>query len=363
MASDRGLSEPMKTYCFDIDGTLCTDTGGEYDKARPDSQAIARLNALYDMGHTITLFTARGATTGIDWRELTEKQLRSWGVKYHRLLMGKPSADVYIDDKAENVRDWLDAAIPRSAAPSTTHESRGSQPVLATPAYLDVDYSPDRVPYGKYPLLLAQWLLRNVYKQPGRLLDIGSGRGEYLAAFHELGFETAGVDISPRAPELSEGARVEVADLERDPLPFPPESFDFVYSKSVIEHTRYPTRMLSRAIEALRPGGTAAILTPSWAHTYWGPFYLDHTHVTPFTAPSLEKALTQTGFTDVEVSNFYQLPFLWRYPFLKPVVLMVAALPLSYRPYKSAPWPDGLNKLIRFSKEVMLLGVGRKPGG
>ena len=29
------------------------------------------------------------------------------------------------------------------------------------------------------------------------------------------------------------------------------------------------------------------MLTPSWRHTYWGPFFIDSTHVTPFTEASL----------------------------------------------------------------------------
>ena len=33
-------------------------------------------------------------------RPLTQAQLKMWGVKYHELLMGKPHADIFIDDKA-----------------------------------------------------------------------------------------------------------------------------------------------------------------------------------------------------------------------------------------------------------------------
>ncbi len=236
------------------------------------------------------------------------------------------------------------------------------QSVLTQAAYLEVTYSQTRAPYGSYPVLLAQWLLKHVYRNPGRLLDLGCGRGEHLAAFAQLGFEVAGVDISPGAPELAKGFRVEVADLERERLPFESNSFDCVFSKSVVEHMHHPTSLLAAAFEALRPGGTAVVMTPSWAHTYWGPFYIDHTHVTPFTAASLADALEITGFESISASAFYQLPFLWRYPFLKPLVWFVAALPLAYRPYQSASWPNGMNKLIRFSKEVMLLGVAKKPG-
>ena len=94
-------------YCFDIDGTLCDNTDGNYEQAEPYPKRIALVNALYSAGHVIKLFTARGSTTGIDWRELTERQLRVWLVNYHELIMGKPDADVFIDDKAHNADHWF----------------------------------------------------------------------------------------------------------------------------------------------------------------------------------------------------------------------------------------------------------------
>ena len=54
---------------------------------------------------TIVYFTARGYETGIDWRDVTEQQFKKWGVKYHNLIFGKPSADIYIGDKMYNVTD------------------------------------------------------------------------------------------------------------------------------------------------------------------------------------------------------------------------------------------------------------------
>ena len=100
------------TYCFDIDGTLCTNTDGDYPSARPCHEVIAQVNHLFAEGHRILLYTARGATTGLDWRELTERQLHEWNVNYHALFMGKPSADVYIDDKAINFDDWRRRGFP-----------------------------------------------------------------------------------------------------------------------------------------------------------------------------------------------------------------------------------------------------------
>ena len=56
----------VKTYCFDIDGTICTNTDGDYASAKPFESRINHINALYNAGHTISFFTARGSTTGID---------------------------------------------------------------------------------------------------------------------------------------------------------------------------------------------------------------------------------------------------------------------------------------------------------
>ena len=48
------------TYVFDIDGTICTTTDGDYALAKPLKDRIAMVNKLYDEGHTIVFQTARG---------------------------------------------------------------------------------------------------------------------------------------------------------------------------------------------------------------------------------------------------------------------------------------------------------------
>jgi hypothetical protein len=39
--------------------------------------------------------------------ELTENQLKDWGCKYNELIMGKPHADLFIDDKGINCDDFF----------------------------------------------------------------------------------------------------------------------------------------------------------------------------------------------------------------------------------------------------------------
>ena len=89
----------MKIF-VDIDETICkTPASRDYRLAKPIEQNIARINQLYDQGHTIVYWTARGTTTGIDWRQTTEQQFKKWHVRYHKLLFNKPNYDLFIDDK------------------------------------------------------------------------------------------------------------------------------------------------------------------------------------------------------------------------------------------------------------------------
>lgn len=94
-----------KRFVFDIDGVIAGFRKGlDYDSAPPNEPMIKIINKLYDMGNEIILHTARGYVTGIDWKELTERQMKDWGVKYHELHFGKPNADYYIDDKSLDMK-------------------------------------------------------------------------------------------------------------------------------------------------------------------------------------------------------------------------------------------------------------------
>lgn len=97
------MPQHSKRYIVDIDGTICTQTASDYANAQPLPDRIAKINALYDEGHTIIYWTARGMASGTDHGDMTEQQLQDWGCKYHSLWMGKPQYDVWVDDKAQ----WL----------------------------------------------------------------------------------------------------------------------------------------------------------------------------------------------------------------------------------------------------------------
>jgi len=97
----------FKIIYVDVDGILCTNTYGDYKKAKPLHQNINKINSLFDEGHTIVIWTARGSTSGIDWSGLTKKQLKKWGVRYTFIEDNKPSYDIIIDDRAMNYPEFF----------------------------------------------------------------------------------------------------------------------------------------------------------------------------------------------------------------------------------------------------------------
>tara|TARA_R110002110_G_scaffold225957_2_gene440111 strand:- start:33367 stop:33687 length:321 start_codon:yes stop_codon:yes gene_type:complete len=103
------------TYVFDIDGTICINSKSDYENSTPIQTRIDKVNELYDAGHTIIFQTARGmgrsknspAFAYAKFFELTQDQLKNWGVKYHSLFLGKPAGDIYVDDKGINDEDFF----------------------------------------------------------------------------------------------------------------------------------------------------------------------------------------------------------------------------------------------------------------
>ena len=101
-----------KTFCFDIDNTICSTNKANYSKSKPKTRVIKLINDLYDNGHTIKIFTARYMGRNDDNISLANKQgydktlrqLKKWNLKFHKLFISKPSFDVFVDDKSFNYK-------------------------------------------------------------------------------------------------------------------------------------------------------------------------------------------------------------------------------------------------------------------
>lgn len=114
------MTEKLKIV-FDIDNTISVwNDDRDYANFKPIHSMIETINHLYDEGHTIILNTARGMSFYNEDMELIEKHNRpiieKWlkdnGVKYHKLYMGKPLGDYYVDDKNISILKFLAKYAP-----------------------------------------------------------------------------------------------------------------------------------------------------------------------------------------------------------------------------------------------------------
>ena len=227
--------------------------------------------------------------------------------------------------------------------------------------YLKTYYSEVMRPKSDYPEKLAKYLTSLYLDNSHRLiLDIACGRGDHLRAFSEIGKQVTGVDIDSDAVKMCAPNDVIIHDITKGDCPLPDDSFDVVFNKSIIEHLQNPEVLLEESSRLLRKDGLIITMCPSWIHMGWGPFYQDHTHVTPFILQSLRDIHLKNGFEIVDICHFRQLPLLWRYPWLKLFTEIIRKLPIPYSPQHQISFPGYLNKVVRFSNEVMLLCVARR---
>lgn len=216
--------------------------------------------------------------------------------------------------------------------------------------YLDVSYSIKKKPLTNYPKKLAKYICDNYYnKKRGSLLDVGCGRGDQLLAFEKLGFKCVGVDNSQRSKDFLKDKFVKV-NVFKEKFPFEDESFDFIFCKSVIEHVPLEAQahFFSECYRVIKKEGTAVFMTIDW-ETNYKIFFTEYTHIYPFAISSLEQCLKIYNFSNIHVERFVQLPIVWDFPSLKILTWLVRLLKLPK-----------INKFLKYSRELMLLGVGKK---
>ena len=128
----------------------------------------------------------------------------------------------------------------------------------------------------------------------------------------------------------------------------------------ILRHIGITIADIEESFRALRPGGMFIGLTPDW-HSQYKYFWDDYTHVKPFTRKGLRDCLLIHGFEDSDCEYFYQLPFIWRFPQLLFIPKLISLLPdsLKWKTLEQRNTKD--RKIIRFSKEKMLLSHGTKP--
>ena len=107
--------------------------------------------------------------------------------------------------------------------------------------YLEVNYFRNEYSEKAYPQLLCRYIVGKYFSKNNnikgkKILDIGSGKGNHLVGFSRLGLESYGVDKRDECISVLENFTIKECDIECDRFPYEDNCFDFVYSKSGLEH-------------------------------------------------------------------------------------------------------------------------------
>ena len=144
---------------------------------------------------------------------------------------------------------------------------------------------------------------------PGRILDMGCGKGLLLAGLQKTGWEVFGTELSEVSAQIAGSAGITVYNLPVEECPFEPESFDVVTLYHSLEHMINPQKTLTAVHRLLRPGGFLVVEVPNIGSWYAGTFGIEWfhfdvpRHLYHFNQQTLRRMLEACGFLVVREST------------------------------------------------------------
>ena len=179
-------------------------------------------------------------------------------------------------------------------------------------------YGPDSVKFVRPMERVVDWMnrirarqLHRLLRAPGRVLEIGCGRGLLLRELARMGHRCCGIERSSlAAARASRIPGLQIFTQSLDECRFAKDSFDLVVQWHVLEHLENPNAVLKEIHRVLKSEGHLVLEVPnfsSWQAGIFGNrwFHLDiPRHLYHFSMQGLIRMLRQNGFTIVRVSTF-----------------------------------------------------------
>ena len=200
-----------------------------------------------------------------------------------------------------------EAAAPPAAQPATAFQ----QPALDDVVYLafeDQFRGSDETVRERLSAYLP------LFARADTVVDLGCGRGEFLAALQQAGVKARGVDANA---EMVAAARARGVDATHgDALaflaPLPDASIGGLMAAQVVEHLEpaYLSRLLAVAAQKLQPGAPIVVETINAACwlAFFSSYIRDPTHVRPLHPDTLQYLLRASGFERVEIRYSAPVP-------------------------------------------------------
>jgi O-antigen chain-terminating methyltransferase len=139
------------------------------------------------------------------------------------------------------------------------------------------------------------------------ILDVGSGRGEWLELLREQGLVASGIDSNRM--QVAKSLELDLDVTEADLLTYlreqPDASLGAVTGFHIVEHLAVETLVafLDETVRVVKPGGAVIFETPNPENILVGScnFYFDPTHRNPLPGPVLKFLVESRGFKDVQI--------------------------------------------------------------
>ncbi|MDZ4286534.1 MAG: class I SAM-dependent methyltransferase, partial [Prosthecobacter sp.] len=211
-----------------------------------------------------------------------------------------------------------------------------------------------------------------------RHLDIGAGRGTLIERIQQgLKVESAACDYTDELMRLP-GQKVDIANLNDQPLPYPDATFDIVTATEVIEHLEHFRRVVREIHRVLKPGGICILSTPNILNLnsrlrflefgFWnlfGPLPVKHSalystggHINPVSWFYIAHALLDSGFEEVSAHiDKVQRSALPKLVFLYPLIWVASRFAMRRERRRFHTLDESNEPLVRGMNTVeMLLG-------
>jgi SAM-dependent methyltransferase len=163
------------------------------------------------------------------------------------------------------------------------------------PEFYQVNSTPEQLLEEKKSTLDARLALLRGFP-PGRLLDIGCQKGEFLYVMKQRGWDVYGLEVSPTPPNVF-GLPIYYTQLKDAPLE--PGSFDLITLWAVLEHAHDPVDILRNLHRLLKSSGRAYVLVPNFNSI--PARFMRHDdvprHLVMFTPKTLQRAATAARLT------------------------------------------------------------------
>lgn len=167
------------------------------------------------------------------------------------------------------------------------------------------------------PLKKPEWkhylFLRDLPLRAGKILDIGMGTGNFLAAAIAAGYDGYGIDFDRDAIAAAQKTfglkNVYVSDIDGALERFGPGTFDAVTLFEVLEHVENPPIFIGKIRKLLKPGGYLGISVPyRGTPKFLQPHDLPPRHLSRWNEKAMANFLSANGFKAVKVQKLH-LPF------------------------------------------------------